>query len=136
MKIFLWHISRLTYTHNDSSTHFIPSQQHRLPPISIPYIHFMVDSVIVLLFVSALVLNICTKMHLIYLIIVSCPLRNVLIAKSWRERTAGERTTTCNLDFKASCDPDSREKPSTHHCFSFPLDAFNSVCISFFFCPQ
>lgn len=65
----------------------------------------MVDSVIVLLFVSAFVLNICTKIHLIYLIIVSCPLRNVLIAET-RERTAGEGTTTCNLDFKASNDPD------------------------------
>lgn len=66
----------------------------------------MVDSVIVLLFVSAFVLNICTKIHLIYLIIVSCPLRNVLIAETRRERTAGEGTTTCNLDFKASNDPD------------------------------
>lgn len=44
-----------------------------------------IDSVIVLLFMSALVLNICTKIHLIYLIIVSCPLRNVLIA-SLREK--------------------------------------------------
>lgn len=86
----------------------------------LPFQYFTPTSVDVLLLMSALVLNICTKIHLIYLIIVSCPLRNVLIASlRERERTAGEGTTTtmCNLDFKASCKADWREKPSTHCCF-------------------
>lgn len=59
-----------------SSTDYLPFQYPRPA---------YVDSVIVLLFMSSLVLNICTKIHLIYLIIVSCPLKDVLIA-SLREK--------------------------------------------------
>lgn len=96
-----------------------------------------VDSVIVLLFMSSLVLNICTKIHLIYLIIVSCPLRNILIASLREKERRGRETTTCNLDFKASCNPDRREKPSTHRCFFFPLDVMPSILFaSFYFVPS
>lgn len=91
----------------------------------------MVDSVIVLLFVSALVLNICTK---------NAPnlLDNCLLSteehfncRVSERKDGGEGTTTCNLDFKASCDPDWRENihPSLFH----PLDAVNFIL---FFCAQ
>lgn len=86
-----------TYIHTYIIIHKLLSYQVRRNYL--PFQYFTSASVDVLLLMSALVLNICTKIHLIYLIIVSCPLRNVLIAslrerereKGWRGRERQQR---------------------------------------------
>lgn len=118
------------HTHTYIMIHKLLSYQVRRNYL--PFQYFTSASVDVLLLMSALVLNICTKIHLIYLIIVSCPLRNVLIAslrERERERMAGEGTTTmktCNLDFKAKR-TGQKSHPPIAVSFSLP-----SVVFAFF----